>query len=582
MLRHVLTGFTLLWSARNVDQGGDFLPLSPCLRVDRQIIHIMNVLMMYITALPSRILYFCYSPDGNALRNMKIQSKTLSFTRPILVSFTGILIGFILIATLVTLNQRKDIIEDYHDINRNFTHNLAVNYTASILKENDYILDRAARFYSRNDELNKAVNVDSEQGLERMMQLLALMPRVFSISIADADGHYLRAPQAIMSGEQKQFDPTTRPWFAHQALSSTYSHYTEPYTDFFTQKKTVTLYRPVVSPEGKLKGTLAFDLDLASMGYTLRQMQSPVQGSYFVVNREGLTILHPDTGALLKPMIPQVLMDKMTNGEGEIYDSKQHTWYYYYAFANPDWFVVFKVSDTTLSDLARHESVIVAWGFALAGILIILFGLYLRHSSRTVLMNIINAIKTGEIQQAPKLEATLSKAIMSNKERELTYVRQATIDALTGCKNRRAFDTDVAALMTENHGFALALIDIDNFKSINDTWGHLSGDIVLRNVAREGLTVMKPNGASVYRYGGEEFAVLFTGHTPEKALQLLESWRENVAQRTWREENMSVTFSGGIGEWKMEPLEQLVMAVDKALYQAKQQGKNRIIRTDDA
>lgn len=513
---------------------------------------------------------------------MTIQSRTLSFTRPILVSFTGILIGFILIATLVTLNQRKDIIEDYHDINRNFTHNLAVNYTASILKENDYILDRAARFYSRNDELNGAVNVDPEQGLGRLMQLLVLMPRVFSISIADVDGHYLRAPQAVMKGDKNTFDPTTRPWFAHQALSSTDNHYTDAYTDFFTQKKTITLYRPVVSPEGKMKGTLAFDLDLASMGYALRQMQSPVQGSYFVVNREGQAILHPDTGALLKQLIPQALMDKMTNGEGEIHDRTRGIWYYYYAFANPDWFVVFTVSDSTLSDLARHESVIVTWGFALAGILIILFGLYLRHSSRTVLMNIINAIKTGDVAQAPKLEATLSKTIISNKERELTYVRQATIDALTGCKNRRAFDDDVAALMNANQAFTLALIDIDNFKSINDTWGHLSGDIVLRNVAREGLTVMKPNGASVYRYGGEEFAVLFAEHSPEKALELLESWRENVAQRTWREENMSVTFSGGVGEWKMEPLDQLVKAVDEALYKAKQQGKNRINTTEMA
>ncbi len=87
------------------------------------------------------------------------------------------------------------------------------------------------------------------------------------------------------------------------------------------------------------------------------------------------------------------------------------------------------------------------------------------------------------------LEAMLSKAIETNKQRELTYVRQATIDALTGCKNRRAFDSDIAALMNDHQPFALALVDIDNFKSINDTWGHLNGDIVLRNVAREGLQV---------------------------------------------------------------------------------------------
>jgi diguanylate cyclase (GGDEF) domain len=511
---------------------------------------------------------------------MKILSSKLSFTRPIVVSFTGILIGFILIAVLVTLNQRKDIIEDYHHINRSFTHNMAVNYTASILKENDHVLDRAVRFYSRDDGLNDAVNVNRVQGLERLMQLLVLMPRVSSISLADTEGHYLRAPQTMKKSDLKDYDPRIRPWFARQGDVSAFSHYTTAYEDYFTHKQTITLYRPVISPDGKIRGTLAFHLDLALMGYTLRQMQSPVQGDYFVVNREGQAILHPDTGQLLKQLVSAPLMNKMTNGEGAIYDKKSDNWFYYYSFTNPDWFVIFKVSGETLNDLARHESVVVSWGFALGGILIVLFGLYLRHTSRTVLMNIINAIKTGDVNQAPKLEAMLSKAIQSNKERELSYVRQATVDALTGCKNRRAFDTDVAAMMKENQPFALALVDIDNFKSINDTWGHLSGDIVLRNVAREGLEIFQPLQISLYRYGGEEFAVVFADRALKEAMQLLDTWREKVAHRTWREENLHVTFSGGLGEWKMESLEQLVISVDEALYQAKRQGKNRIICND--
>ncbi|MNL36708.1 putative diguanylate cyclase YdaM [compost metagenome] len=194
-------------------------------------------------------------------------------------------------------------------------------------------------------------------------------------------------------------------------------------------------------------------------------------------------------------------------------------------------------------------------------------------------MNIIHAIKTGEVNSAPRLESTLSKTILTNKERERDYVRQATVDALTGCKNRRAFDSDIAALMQEHQHFALALVDIDNFKSINDTWGHLSGDIVLRNVAREGIQVMQPEHISVYRYGGEEFAILFPTDHLDAAFRLVETWRLQVAERTWREEGLQVTFSAGLGEWHFEPLEQLIGSVDEALYKAKQQGKNRILRT---
>ncbi|POT55350.1 diguanylate cyclase [Citrobacter amalonaticus] len=509
---------------------------------------------------------------------MASYSRKLSFTTPILVSFTGILISFILIAVFITFTQRKDFLDDYHGINKNFTHNLAVNYTESLLRENDYILGRAATFFSRNDQLNQTVNVNPEEGLNTLMQLQTLMPSVSSISLADTKGNYLRAPEVLSDESSHTFDAKTRPWFISQAEASTFSSYTSPYMDHFTHNPTVTLYKPVISPEGKLKGTIAFHLDLTSIGYTLRQMVAPVQGEFFVVDRHGNVMLHPDTGMLFKRYVSEAIMHKMTSGEGHLYDKESDDWYYYYSFTNPDWFVIYRVANTTLVGLTRHETDIVLWGFALAAIVIVLFGLYLRHASRTVLMNIFNAIKTGDVQRAPRLEAMLSKAIETNKERELTYVRQATIDALTGCKNRRAFDSDISTLMNDHQPFALALVDIDNFKSINDTWGHLNGDIVLRNVAREGIAVMQPQGISVYRYGGEEFAILFPAGHLHAADSLLESWRIQVAQRTWREEGLHVTFSAGVGEWNLETLEQLVINVDEALYKAKKQGKNRILR----
>lgn len=508
---------------------------------------------------------------------MAPHSRKLSFTTPILVSFSGIIFSFILIAIFIIFTQRNDFLEDYHGINRNFTHNLAVNYTESLLRENDYILGRAATFFSRNDKLYQTLNEDPEAGLRTLMQLQTLMPSVSSITLLDTEGHYLRAPQVLNNEHSQTYDVKTRPWFMDQAEDSTFSKYTSPYLDYFTQNPTVTIYKPVISPEGKLKGSIAFHLDLTSMGYTLRQMVAPVQGEFFVVDRDGQVVLHPDTGALFKRYVSKNIMSKMTNGEGHLFDPDDQYWYYYYSFTNPDWFVIYRVSEPTLQDLTRHETNIVAWGFTLAAIMIALFGLYLRHASRTVLMNIINAIKTGDVKRAPRLEAMLSKAIESNKERELAYVRQATIDALTGCKNRRAFDSDIAALMNDHQPFALALLDIDNFKSINDTWGHLHGDIVLRNVAREGIQIMQPAKISVYRYGGEEFAVLFPGDKLNHAHSLLERWRQGVEKRTWREEGLQVTFSAGLGEWNMETQEQLVMRIDEALYKAKQEGKNRIV-----
>lgn len=505
-------------------------------------------------------------------------SRRLSFTAPILISFAGIILTFVIIASLVTFVQRNNIIREYHGVNRNFTHNLAVNYTESILRKNEYILGRAVTYLSRNDKLNKVVNLSPEQGLQAMMQLLSMMPTVSSISLADAEGRYLHAPQATSRANPVPFNATKRPWFIDQSDVGIFSRYTEPYSNFFTHQQTVALAKPVISSEGKLKGTLAFHFDLSAMSHTLRQMKPPVQGEFFVVNRSGQTLLHSDDNKLFQSIVSDKLLVRMTAGEGEVFDKETRTWYYYYAFTKPGWFAIYKVSGNTLNMLAQRESVTVAWGFALAGVIIIIFGLYLRQASRSILMNIIHAIKTGDMKYAPGLEAMMHKAIETNKARKQVSVRQATVDSLTGCKNRWAFDTDIAALMKDRQPFALALVDIDNFKSINDTWGHLSGDIVLRNVAREGLRILQAHDLSLYRYGGEEFAILFTSERIEEAGVLLELWRMSVAKRTWREKGLSVTFSAGVGEWHMGTLEQLVTNVDKALYDAKRQGKNRILR----
>lgn len=505
-------------------------------------------------------------------------NSKLSFTSLILVSLTGILISFILIAILIIFTQKGYLTENHHNINKVFTHNLALNYTEPLLRENDFILAQIATFFSHDDQLNQSVNLEPKDGLKLLMQLQALMPTVFSISLADVQGHYLRAPEVMLNKDNYVFDVKNRPWFMQQAEASIFSHYTAPYIDYFSHQPTVALYKPVISAEGKLKGTIAFHLDLASIGYTLRQIVAPVQGEFYVVNREGKITLHPDTGMLFKSGISNKMMQKMTSAEGFLYDKESDTWFYYYSFTNPDWFVIYKVSNQTLLDLTRHETNVVSWGFALATIMIVLLGFYLHHASRNVLMNIINAIKTGDVQRPPHLEAMLSRAIESNKAREQIYFRQATLDELTGCKNRRAFDIDIAALINNHQPFSLALVDIDNFKSINDTWGHLYGDIVLRNVARKGIKIMQPEGVTIYRFGGEEFAIIFPGERQHNAENLLEHWRVKVAQRTWREEGLQVTFSAGLGDWGMEIQEQLIAKIDDALYKAKKQGKNRIQR----
>lgn len=109
---------------------------------------------------------------------MARHNRKLSFTTPIIIGFAGILFSFLLIAVFATTTQRNDFLEDYHHINRNFTHNMATNYTETLLQGNDFILTRAATFFARNDALNEAVNVNPEKGLMQLMQLQNMMQTV--------------------------------------------------------------------------------------------------------------------------------------------------------------------------------------------------------------------------------------------------------------------------------------------------------------------------------------------------------------------------------------------------------------------
>jgi diguanylate cyclase (GGDEF)-like protein len=167
--------------------------------------------------------------------------------------------------------------------------------------------------------------------------------------------------------------------------------------------------------------------------------------------------------------------------------------------------------------------------------------------------------------------------------------RMAFIDALTGLPNRRALDERLA----RSHGrIAVAMADVDHFKRFNDRHGHDAGDRVLRSVARE---LRACRGGSAYRYGGEEFAIVFEGRQVERASESLErvragvetlrvrlrggaSQRAQAVRRGQRNGDVGVTISIGVAERDPErrTCSAVIEAADKALYRSKQRGRNRL------
>lgn len=151
-------------------------------------------------------------------------------------------------------------------------------------------------------------------------------------------------------------------------------------------------------------------------------------------------------------------------------------------------------------------------------------------------------------------------------------------DALTGLLNRRAFNLAmehaVAAAATNPATLAMAIIDIDHFKAINDLRGHPAGDAALVTIAHA-LRVQIQEGATIARFGGEEFAVVLPGRNIEQALQACERMRAAIEELP---QDMPLTVSVGVAAFRVgDCVGDLYARADKALYAAKHAGRNRVV-----
>lgn len=185
-------------------------------------------------------------------------------------------------------------------------------------------------------------------------------------------------------------------------------------------------------------------------------------------------------------------------------------------------------------------------------------------------------------QRTEQLNETLSKLELANKElKELSAT-----DPLTGVHNRRYLDDtlDVECKRANRSGqfLALILLDIDHFKPINDRYGHAVGDKCLRAVAEALKQVVKRPGDLLARYGGEEFVFVLPNTDEAQALKVAEKCRLAVASLKIEHQNqvLSLTISAGVsatipaGE---KAAEFLLREADRALYKAKDEGRNRIV-----
>ncbi|VVB80144.1 Diguanylate cyclase, GGDEF domain [uncultured archaeon] len=187
-------------------------------------------------------------------------------------------------------------------------------------------------------------------------------------------------------------------------------------------------------------------------------------------------------------------------------------------------------------------------------------------------------------QTASLVDHLKLKQAVSLKEQTITQLynklydkeaKKAVTDALTGLFNKRYFTELINSEYEKGNKIFLVMLDLDFFKSYNDTYGHVEGDNLLRNLGQLISTEFRKVRAC--RYGGEEFAFILE-NSLEEAITTAETFRQAVETFYPEKAKRQVTVSLGVGEIKQEEnVESFIKRVDSALYKAKESGRNRVM-----
>lgn len=195
-----------------------------------------------------------------------------------------------------------------------------------------------------------------------------------------------------------------------------------------------------------------------------------------------------------------------------------------------------------------------------------------------------SALRSHEELLDTRRQVEEAEARIAKLEQELSEISELVHqDQLTGALNRRglddAFEREATRVDRSHAPLCVALLDIDDFKRLNDNMGHQVGDQALIHLCNVIKETLRPSDA-VARYGGEEFVIVLPDIAAEEAAGIVERLQRELTKRFFMHENerVLVTFSAGVAEREeAEPQDEVIGRADKAMYQAKRAGKNRVV-----
>jgi diguanylate cyclase (GGDEF)-like protein len=513
---------------------------------------------------------------------MMISKKgySLVFIISVLVMLSVLLTVFISVYSAYQVS-RSTLIRSYLDSNKQYAEKLALN-TDGLFSTMQANIKAIADVEGHGSNISKSLD-DLYGGTKQYFNSIFVVNENRIIQAVSPRNNGAVVGEQLTSATSMQAIVTKKPFIS------------EPYRAI-TGKYVILISAPIYDASGSYKGFAGGTIYLEEANALNRMLNQHFfsNGSYvFVVDRTGDLIFHPDKNRLGESVIKNEAVQLALSGQSssaKVLNSKALPFYAGYSYiSSTGWGVVSQtpasIINKPLAELVQRMLLL-----SLPFLLLVLFigwlvafriakplnrlskfseEIYLNNSSLNIPKIKSNTYEVRQLYQGVKLGVQH----IINDLKDLNFAIET--DGLTGIANRRSFDIALEKLISSEIPFSLILLDIDHFKSVNDTYGHLIGDDVLRFLAKIMLDLSREEDLC-FRYGGEEFGVIVKSGNTEFAKNVAERLRttvENLQSPTGKH----ITISLGVASYPKHEKEvkQLISNADKALYESKVKGRNR-------
>lgn len=515
------------------------------------------------------------------------------------VSLTTLMIGLVSVSVLLMLtillfasyqSKKQALYETTLTLNLSTASKMSMTMD-SLFESMRSSLKNAADFYSLNSVMKQ-----SDSG--KYLDLIRNSSNYFnSIVVVDENG-VMRTLSPSSIGKAGEPIKTAA---AKEALASRKPYLSKPYTSATTKNLMVFISEPLFDQKGVYRGYIGGSLYLQQnnvLNMIFGNDNLDHNGSYFyVVGSDGHLMYDPDKSQIGKDSTSNLIVQKLIKGQSGqelAVDEDGVKWLAGYSYVPENQWGVVVLSPISIvkEQLNNHIQAILLYTLIPFILLMLVTTFLARRLAKpfVTLANIVSKMGKEEVpipamkhhwnREADLLTSTVILAMKGVKTETDRLTQAAMTDALTGLNNRRTLETIMKKWIEEKKPYSIVVLDIDRFKTINDTYGHQEGDRVLQHLADIVRFSVTPDDLCS-RYGGEEFVVLLPNAAPYVAFETAERIRTTMASSENHLKQM-VTVSLGVAQFPShaQTADELFSLADQALYKAKHAGRNQTVMAD--